>query len=311
MRLRLTPDAADSTAEALFITGSMRSGTTMMMRLVATLHEVEMVNEPPILYALFPLITDVDPDLWRYLFDAALFEDRLVMSLRGKNLNLNQNDDACIRHFKTDQEVGSRLGSMERRARIVESARGKTIAFKLPEMTYLLPKYRMIHPHGTQIIMLREPGAVVASMVARGYFSDDEILGPPVKWPLHRRTDGNFPFWLPEEEHEEWRRIGQQSRCYRAYIHQYDNYVGGQGDILIDYDWFVANPSERFNEITERLGLRTGELTASLLDGVRRSKGDNQRPCDQAARTLARQAANMYGAMLEGHRYGGTESVGL
>lgn len=282
-----------------------------MMRLVATLHEVEMVNEPPILYALFPLIADLDPDLWGYLFDAALFEDRLVMSLRGKNLNLNQNDDACIRHFKTEQDVGNRLGIIERRARTVERARDKRIAFKLPEMTYLLPKYRLIHPHGKQIVMIREPGAVVDSMVVRGYFADDEILGPPVKWPLHQRTDGNFPFWLPEEEHEEWRRISQQSRCYRAYLHQYDNYVEGEGDILIDYNWFVANPSERFKEITERLGLRFGELTNSLLASVRRSKSDSQESRSHAANTLARRAADMYRAMLERHRYGGATSVEL
>jgi hypothetical protein len=272
----------------------MRSGTTMMMRLVASLHEVEMFNEPPILYALFPLMTDIDADIWNYLLEAALFEDRLVMSLRGKNLNLNRSDDACILDFKTGQDVSARLESSERRATIVKGAKGRTIAFKLPEMTHLLPKYRLLRPLGKQIVMLREPAAVVASMIARGYFCDAEIAGLPVKWPLHSATDGNFPFWLPDTEHEEWRSMDQLTRCYRAYVFQYQHYVESENDIVVDYDLFVTNPRRCFGEVTARLGLRAGECTDQLLNTVKQGKADKSPCLGGTDSALARRASDIY-----------------
>jgi hypothetical protein len=302
MKLRLTPDAASSTANALFITGSMRSGTTMMMRLVASLHDVEMFNEPPVLYALFPLLTDIDTDIWSYLFDCTLFEDRLIMSLRGKNLNLNRGDDACIMDFKTEQDVNARLKSSDRRASIVKSAKGRTIAFKLPEMTHLLPKYRLLRPLGKQIVMLREPAAVVASMIARGYYCDAEIEGTPVKWPLHTASDGNFPFWLPYTEHETWRRMDQLARCYRAYVFQYQHYVESDNDIVVDYDSFVANPHRCFSEVTAKLGFRDGELTDQLLSKVKHSTPDKSRLLVSTDSSWARKASDIYRDLLEKHR---------
>jgi len=151
--------------------------------------------------------------------------------------------------------------------------------------------------------MVREPGAVVASMVARGYFSDDEILGSPIKWPLHRQTDGNFPFWLPDTEHDEWRRIDQLSRCYRAYVYQYGSYVECESDTVVDYDWFVANPHLGFSELIERLGLRAGEFTDQLLASVRGSSIHKPPIFNQADKAWANRATDIYLALLERHRY--------
>ena len=274
MNYRLLPEARETVARATFVTGAMRTGTTMMMRLIASLDRVEMFHEPAVAYTLLPLIEDVPAAQWRLLFEACLFEDCFVPALMGHRLNLNAAAEAGVLHSKPRAEIDRRLQSRVRHAESVAQAHDHILAFKIPEMMPALPRLRAYYPDMRIIVMARRPEAVIASTVRRAYYSDEQLHGTPVKWPLQSRDDINLPFWLPETMVAAWCDMNEVARCCYAYVIQYQAVPPDPGLIVIDYDDFAWDPAARFAALSERVGWRYGPLTTGLLADVREPEGD-------------------------------------
>jgi len=268
MTYRLLPEAAEAVSTSLFLTGSMRTGTTVMAQLLASTRDTELFFEPPSLYALVPLVKSMPREVWAFLITSILYEDLLIPHLAGRNLNLNPHDLSNAARFIADNEISYRHSKAFGHSDLVEASRRYRIGFKIPEMMPYVSDMRHSFPRMTAVTMVRSPLSVIHSMVNKGWYRQESVVGASKKWPLKTDETANFPFWLPDELHEQWVSMTEPDRCCLAYIHQYRNSAPGDFDQIIAYDDFVRRPEEIFSALLEALELEAGALTNKILSSV-------------------------------------------
>lgn len=252
---------------AILITGAARTGTTMMGQLIQSLDDVEYIFEPPALFSLMPLIDRIAPEDWRLMYETYLFEDVLLEALAGRRLNFNSHDDSSVYRAKAETEIHARLAKSHRRGELVERAARSAIAYKMPDMIPLVPKLFELFPETAPVIMVRRPDRVIASALAKGWFSNEALQHAPAVWPFRRHRGFAVPFWLPEGETETWLTAAELERCARYYLYMYESSPPGFATV-IDYDAFLTGPASAFGKLADRLGRLQGPKTETLLAAV-------------------------------------------
>jgi hypothetical protein len=107
--MQLKESVKSKVNNSILITGSARSGTSIMGKIIHSLKNVEYVFEPPTLVSLFSVIHEMDEKHWSLLFQTYLYEEFLINAIAGRNLNFNTNDDSCIYNTKPRNEIEERL----------------------------------------------------------------------------------------------------------------------------------------------------------------------------------------------------------
>lgn len=279
MKIALAPEVSKKISEAVFITGSIRSGTTMMWQLAATLERFECFQEPPLTYPLIPLIHDMPGDTWRLIFEAYLYEDCFLQSLAGRRLNLNRHDMSSAYNVLPAAEIERRLAKSYRRMELAPIGEGYRIGFKMPEMLPFLDRFKSYYPKVPTILMVRRPESIISSILAKGYYSDRQMRGAHTgEWLFRKGFDVFLPHWLPDEWTDEWVKIKEVERAALCFIYQYRFVLERTDCIFVDYDRFVAGPEKPFRALTERLGLRYGVLTETRLKSVGEPERDRAIP---------------------------------
>jgi len=233
MTLSLTREAQRVMERVFLVTGAMRTGSTMLGRLLRSMQQVEAFHEPGVVYSLFPLITKIDSNMWKLLFSTSVFEDCLIRSLNATAINMNKFDESWIGYSLDDAEQTARMTSTLDREDLVKKSTGLAVCIKVPEMTPYLPDFRRIFPESQIIVTVRRPERVITSLVRKGYFTDERFFKHPKKWPNYIRDGRAYPFWLPESRYAEWGSMSEFSRCCLCFSFQYDNYVLNEKDLIL------------------------------------------------------------------------------
>lgn len=268
MKLAMTPEAENVMETLVLVTGAMRTGSTLLGRIFRSMREVEAFHEPGVVYSLFPLIDQIEPEQWKLLFSASVYEDCLIRSLNATSLNMNRADESWIGHSLDAAELERRMSCDLDHETLRRISLNKTVCVKVPEMTPYLQRYREIFPRSQVILTLRQPERVVSSLLRKGYFSDERLLRHPKKWPNRVFEGRMYPFWLPESIYSEWDGLSEFSRCCLSFSFQYDSYMPSARDVVVDYDAFCAAPQQYWGEIMDKFGWAAGPLTSELLSGV-------------------------------------------
>lgn len=274
MRIQPAPEAKNITENAILITGSTRTGSTMMGRLFHSLAGVEYYYEPPFCYALFPLIETLDEATWRYFYESYLFEDLMVGAISGRHLNLNRHDDSSVWSAKPAEEIQARLDTGFRRADILRQVETRRLAYKTVDITAYIPRFRSYYPKAPVIIMTRKPGSVVASVLQKGWNADHELRSPPRVFPIKKVGDLTVPHWVPDAQLDAYVRMSELERCCLYYIVLYEGVLERPDYTFLDYDRFVSDPKGIFDRLIAGLGLEYGSLTARLLEEVNEPSKD-------------------------------------
>jgi hypothetical protein len=299
MTLRLLPEASTAVSQAIFLTGAMRTGTTMMARLVGSFAGTEIFIEPPLCYVLLPLIEDLPREQWQLLFEAALYEDCLLPALAGRNLNLNKADLTHILTMKEPSDVEARQRTPHKHRDLVEASLQSRIAFKIPEMTHLAGTLSGYYPQMKMLATVRQPESVVASILIKGWFDDSTLTGPSLKWPLKSDRKFNFPFWLEPKYESDWKTMTPIDRCCLAYIHQYDKVDAATFNLIIDYDRFVQDAKSDLGKICDFFGMNFGPKTDSLLGDIREPKKDRTLDWGKADPSLKQKMDGVYNRLVD------------
>ena len=282
--LQLRPVISQVVGRSILITGVARSGTSIMGTLVHSLSGVELVFEPPLLYALFPLLGQMDAATWKFLYESYLFEDFLADALAGRRSNFNRWDDSGIQKVKSIQDVDARLDSRYRRLDLFREACNHRVAYKMPD---ILPWVNTItgpnfYPEMQCIIMFREPEAVVDSLLKKHWFSDDGRSSDVIQGPWNRLAPDEA-FWVRDST--EWEDASELEKSYLYYLWQSEalvarnkNYVlkngifetmDGKRYCIVNYDDFVREPAQEFQKVIEFVGCSPTPATAELLKTVK------------------------------------------
>lgn len=268
------PEAANAARSSMLITGSTRTGSTMIGQLFHSLARVEYSFEPPHLYALFPLIDKMPAEQWKFLYDSYIFEDLIVGAVTGRQLNFNRHDDSSIWRVKSEQEIEARINTAFRREDILKQSEGIQFAYKTVDITPYLSRFRDYYPDAPIIVMMRKPESVLISVMQKGWNSDAALHAPTRIFPLKRSGFPNIPYWVPDGDEERYVAMPPIERCVFYYILMFEGIEKGKDYILVDYDSFVLDPAAKFRSLTDRLGLEFGSTTERLLENVKEPQKD-------------------------------------
>jgi hypothetical protein len=252
---------------AILISGSARSGTTIVGKLIHSFKNVEYAFEPPLLFSLFSMIDYIDKEQWMKLYEEYLYEDFFLNAISGRNINVNRSDDSSIYSVKSADEIKSRLQNSIRHNDAEVIGKTRVIAYKMPDIVPYIPNMLELYP-GTRVVMVRRSAMeTINSIIKKKWFSDKNLSSSS---ELIKGKGVNIfvPFWVDNLDSEKWINMTELDRCAYYYIRVSSNI---QNSIELQYENFVQNPYESAKDLAIKLGLEFGEKTQDIIDSIKPS----------------------------------------
>jgi hypothetical protein len=266
----LKPIVSHKVQSSILITGSARSGTSMIGSIIHSFKGVEYSFEPPTLISLFSIIEKLPKDQWRLIFETYIYEDFFLGAISGRNLNFNSNDDSCVYRAKSEKEIKKRLSKSLRKTEIESLSKEGIIAFKIPDIVPFLSRYLEIIPSCRIIFMKRNPIDTINSLLKKGWFSDHSLNIENRIYPF-QKYEGNFvPYWVSEEDFDYWLGLTELDRCAYYFIKM--NEPPSVGEVFVlNYDKLLTKPKQSIIDLCNFLRLEFGNKTKSLIQEIVKS----------------------------------------
>lgn len=263
----LNPKIHDLVKKSILITGSARSGTSIFGKLIGTLETVEYFFEPPTLFSLFSVLKSLPRSEARLLFDTFVYEELLMGALSGRAINLREQDDSSIFHTKSKKEIALRLQGAMRKIDI--NAFKSNIAIKIPDFVYGVSHIAKVLDLHRLIILIRDPGETINSLLNRGWFSDSSLRAGITTWPNRLESKVNIPHWVPIDYLEEWSSMHEVDRAALYFITQTEIPDSlPRSSLIINYHQMIKSPNLLLENVANHLGLSFGPCTAAVLNEV-------------------------------------------
>lgn len=270
-KLILRESVKKSVDRSILITGSARSGTTIMGKLIHSMRNVEYVFEPPMLVSLFSKIDVLDEDNWKFFFSSYLYEDFFLNSIAGRNLNFNRNDDSSIFNTKSELEIQDKLSGKYRKDSLEILAHDYRPAIKIPSLVPFIEKFSRYYPEIEILYLRRNPVDSINSLIEKDWFSNDSLNNSNREWPVFDYKKQKIPYWVKKEDFDHWIELNDYDRCAYYFIKMNEN-VELNNIIKIDYDELVQNPQKIIDKLGKDLELRPGIKTHDIVQSIRKIK---------------------------------------
>lgn len=254
--------------EAIIISGSARSGTTIIGKLLHSFKGVEYAFEPPMLFSLFALLPVLPKEEWKLLYETYLYEEFLMNALAGRGLNCNLSDDSSIYRVKDKHLIAERLEQSLRKDEAEKKAETSKLVYKIPGITPFLTRLKKYYPGSTVVIMTRKAFEVFNSIMEKGWFRSETLKRKNRTWPNHFIRELRIPFWVDGPDKVAWYRMNEIERIAYYYL-RINRSVSELSDcIIIRYEDFIKSPGRILQKLADRLGLTPGEKTEEILNTV-------------------------------------------
>ena len=270
MNLNISSMANEKVGGSLLITGTARSGTTIVGKLVHSFKNVDLSYEPPLLLSLMSLIHTMDEMEWRLLYETYLYEDFYLGAMAGRSLNTNQVDDSSIFRVKTQAEVNRRLTSSLKKSNFEGSGIRSMLAWKTPDLIPFLGKLIEYYPKMHTVIVKRNAIETINSLIQKGWFSNERNNKNEI-WPFILNKNHCIPFWVKPEDYDFWINVSELDRCAYYYIRMNDSLEKLDSVIEIKYSKLLESPYGVTKTLSEKLGLEFGEMTQDIIGTVEAS----------------------------------------
>lgn len=271
--LVLKDNVINSCKNAIMITGSARSGTTILGKIIHSMENVEYSFEPPFLLGLFSKINAIDEDSWKFFYQNYLYEDFFLNSISGRNLNFNKNDDSSIYKVKSKLEIEKRINGKFRKESLEKLAKNHLIAYKLPSLVPFIAQFSNYFPSNRIIYLKRNPIDCLNSLIDKEWFSDNSLEYTNRIWPIYRIKGRVIPFWVDKEDFDLWIKMDEFNRNAYYFIKMSTN-ISLANVYQLDYDDLLEKPDNTINELSKELDVKFGEKTNSLINTIKKTKKD-------------------------------------
>ena len=188
-------------------------------KIIHSMKNVEYVFEPPLLFSLLPLISKLNENHFRLLFESYCYDELLMGQVTGRAFNFNSNDDSCINLTKPPAEINQRMAVAWSKIQATAAASNSRLLIKCTDATTCLAALRQLYPNMTFIVTQREPNPVIQSLMKKGWFNDAMLRRMDVLWPS-QTIDFATPFWVAPDDIENWRRWSEL-RARRLLLYPY------------------------------------------------------------------------------------------
>ena len=198
------------TGSVTIITGCGRSGTSILGKLIGSMDGVEYLFEPTT-----PKYMAMDPGLCR----AILFEDFVLPSLQGRNVNIDQGTESFSGYYITDENLKEKWENKRRIDVLPRIMNNKPqFVFKLTEVQGLTGQFNVLFPDVKFIHIIRNGMEVIQSMMRPNWYTDSYMYTNAVDWvTCVKREDEklyNVPWFVSVEmDEKEWLNYNHATRC--------------------------------------------------------------------------------------------------
>lgn len=254
--------------ESVVVSGCKRSGTTIMGKLIHSMEHVEYSLEPPMLYMLFPMISELPKITWMQLYEAYLYEDFFMNALAGRAINCNRQDDSSIYNCKSLSEIDSRLSRSFSKKDTQRMGAEAVIAYKLPSIIPFLSLLKDYYPQTKILVMVRDFTEVLYSILSRRWFSPTVDVKSNLIWPYRGSGPLKVPFFVSESDSYWWRQAAEVDRVAYYYIRTYENLSAIPEALVCRYEDLVADPCGTAGYLMQRLKLEEGALTQGIIESI-------------------------------------------
>jgi hypothetical protein len=264
----INKDYEDVINKGIFISGSARSGTTIIGKLISTLSNVEYFFEPSL---PVPIMLNNGIKNSKKLLEVYLVENLLIESLSGRNFNFNENDDSCIYNSKTKKEIDEIMSKTHGRKELEEKYLKTVFSMKIPDLIFFLGDLRFLYPKTSYVLMHRNPNDVINSLKRKNWFSSRNLqkINLTPKYPKKIIDNIKIPYWVKQEDENFWINTDEINRCAYYYKRISEEVLeNADSSIIINYEEFVKKPNEIFKDVVKLLGLEFGEKTEEILSTV-------------------------------------------
>lgn len=256
----------------IIIGGSARSGTTIMGKLINSLDKTEYMFEPPMLESLLLKKDELKNESLKELLQFYFFDNFLLDALAGRNINLNTNDDSCILHVKSEEDIKNRQNKSFSRVELEELVLSTTFSFKLPEIVFFIDVINELFPQNKKILMHRNPNDVINSIVQKKWFSNEylNVNHSSQIFAIEIIDNIKVPYWVKETDKQFWVNTTELNRCAYYYKRISEEILNNASNsIIVDYGKFIKSPDELFKKIVDSLSFEYGEKTQEVLNTVK------------------------------------------
>lgn len=271
--LQISEQASSAVSKAILITGSARSGTTIMGKIIHSMEGVEYLYEPPMMFTLFALINQIPERDWRLLYETYLYEEFFLNAIAGRAINCNKADDSSIYKVKLKEEIEKRLEKSLSKLEAEEYARHHVIAFKIPDVVPFVPILKRYYPSTRVIVMMRNAVETLNSLLKKRWFSPENETSNLI-WPFRLYKGVHVPFWVREGDEELWFGLSELDRAAYYYIRVNETVEEIEGRIEVKYSHLLAKPKKVVSDIADMLGLRFGAMTEEIINQIRPTTPD-------------------------------------
>ncbi|MFB5622736.1 MAG: hypothetical protein ACE5RH_01960 [Nitrosarchaeum sp.] len=270
----------------IIISGVGRSGTTIIGKIVGSMKNCIYFFEPAIM-KYFPATEELQDEtgaVWSFdikqAFLATLFEDYILPSVQGRNLNINIQDDSYWGNYQEYSDLRKRFVLTSRLSALKWLEKNDIkFVFKVNESQHLYNVYEDLFEGMKLLYVYRNGIDTVNSMVKKGWYKDDY---EPID--LYQTIDGiNVPVWVKQNDISNYIKWNQETRC--VYAWRILNTMGLDfvchinDHQLIDYDLIMKEPGSLKSIVScmeHKYGLVYSDITIkhinSMIDFARSKK---------------------------------------
>ena len=224
----------------VWITGSARSGTSILGKILSTLKGVEYAFEPEYLFYILP---------------------QIHMCL-GRRANFKKNEDSFIGNSLSPKNIKKKLKINISRSDFETylDKNKKKLLIKIPDVSRHLVLLAKYYPKNKFIIISRNNNSIANSLLKKGWFKDRNNL----PWIY------NSPDILGKNIYKKWLQLDEKERI-KLYIKQMDNnFIKIKNKYIVKYENLTKNPNREINKICNFLKLRKTNKTIDIIKTVRK-----------------------------------------
>jgi len=266
---------SEGSAQPIFLTGSSRSGTSLIARILASCSSTCFAYEPATIGKLIAYQSQIEPRVWEELFETYLYEEVILGSLSGRTLNLNTCDESSCRRYLLPELINQRLAKTHTNQELVNLLRADphVALIKWPDLVPSIALLKRNIPRLKIISTFRNIYATINSLLRKRWFKNPFDFGKSqCRMISIKAFTYNLPIWLSEGYVEWWIDAAEIERALFYYAL---NLPHGKPeiDLVISYDELLKSPHDYSSHFISALGLHASAMTSQVINSV-----DPQRP---------------------------------
>lgn len=272
-------------SRAIFVSGIPRSGTSILMKLIATAERTEVAYEPPLSAILDFEVKEgrMSGSAASMLFSAYLSEHYVLDPLQGRGVSVKKDDYSSILNYKEEADYLNRVsfsGGAEAAVQYAAAVEPRLV-FKMTRRWDLLTALLESEADLKGVEIKRSLWAVAASIAKKGWL---EPRKDQARFLPGERNFASFdtPYHCCDELKKRWPRLSNEQRAAH-YVSELSKkrealIKNTRNIVQIRYEDLAIDPSRIKDQIFETFGLADGPFTKSVLGEV--LPIDNQRTVD-------------------------------